>query len=448
MKENEMLFSKKQLMALIIPMTIELTLNIVVGMIDAMMVSVVGEAGVSGVSLVDSVMQLLIYVFSAVSAGGAIVAGQYLGKRDNAKAKQAAGDLYWSNFLLACVIMVIVFFMQNFILTEVFGNIEADVYYHAARYMAVIIFSIPSMGMYNAAASIFRTMGKTELSMKVSLYMNVMNIIGNSILIYGFGMGTFGAALATVISRWFAGLFMTYVLLDQSRQLSLKKEFIHHFDKEITKNIFKLGIPNGIENGVFQIGKIAIISMVTAFGTSAVAANSVISSIAAFEMVPGNAISYACLTVIAQCAGREDYVQLKYYNRLLLKISMAAILVWSSILFLALQFILSFYHLSAETTALAAELFICHACGGTLLWSFAFVLPSSLRAAGDVRFPMIVAIAAMWICRFGGGYILAFECGLGVLGIWIAQCFLDWGVRTVLYLWRWKSEKWKSMKVV
>lgn len=447
-KQRKLLFSNRDLLILILPLMITLSLELVVGMIDSVMVSNVEEAAVSGVSLVDSIVQLIIYIFSAMASGGAIVAGQYLGSQNSKTAKRSAEELVWLNTVIGFLIMLLMLLFSDWILQHLFGQIEAKVYYYAKRYLNAVQFSLPAIAIFEAGNAIFRTMNNSKTTMKISLLMNGMNVIGNSIFIYLCSMDTLGAAISTVISRWTAAVIVLILLLDSKRELSLERTFQHKFDWKLVKQILSMGIPNGIENGIFQFGKIAILRLVTTFGTTAITANAVVQTMASIEMIPGSAVQLATITVISRCVGLGDFEQAKYYNRKLLAISYFCVAAFSMILLLILPLILTLYNLLDETAILATSMFRWHALGGILLWPMAFNLPASLRAAGDVKFPMVASIFSMWVFRFGGAYLLAFKFGLGAIGAWISMAILDWGFRTIIFIIRWHRGKWQQMRLV
>ena len=433
---------------MIAPLMVTLSLELVVGMIDSVMVSSVEEAAVSGVSLVDSIVQLIIYIFSAMASGGAIVAGQYLGSQNSKAAKRSAGELIWLNAGIGFLIMLLMVLFSDWILRHLFGQIEPEVYHYARRYMAAVQFSLPAIAIFEAGNAIFRTMNNAETTMKISLLMNGMNVVGNSILIYLCSMDTLGAAISTVVSRWTAAAIVLALLLNPKRELSLERTFRHRFDWTLVKQILSMGVPNGIENGIFQFGKIAILGLVTAFGTAAITANAVVQTMASIEMIPGSAVQLATITVVSRCVGLGDFEQAKYYNRKLLTISYVCVAVFSAILLLILPLILLLYNLSDDTAMLTTAMFRWHALGGVLLWPMAFNLPASLRAAGDVKFPMAVSIFSMWVFRFGGAYLLAFVFGLGAVGAWISMAILDWGFRAIVFLIRWRGGRWRQMRLV
>lgn len=447
-EQSEPLYTNRSLLNLIVPLMITVSMGLVVGMIDSVMVAGVGEAAVSGVSLVDSVVQLIIYVFSAMASGGAIVAGQYLGNRDGKTAKKAAGELVWLNAAIGLVMLAVMIFVSDWMVRHLFGKIEPQVYHYAGRYMTAVQFSLPAIAVFESGNAIFRTMNDAKTPMKISFLMNGVNVVGNYVLINVFSLDTLGVAIASVLSRWLAAVIVLVLLLNPQRELSVARTLHHRFDAAMIRKILRMGIPNGIENGFFQFGKIAILGLVTAFGTAAITANAVTQTMAGIEVIPGLAVQQAALAVIARCVGMGDYAQAKAYNRKLLTVSYVCVAVFSAVLLVVLPLVLRAYHLSDETAALATTMFRWHTVGAVLLWPAAFVVPASLRAAGDVKFPMFIAILSMWVLRFGGAYVLAYAFHMGAVGAWIAMSILDWGFRTLVFLIRWHNGKWQRMRIV
>ena len=441
------LFDNKALTALIIPLIVEQLLAVLVGMADSIMVANVGEAAVSGVSLVDNIMVLLINIFAALATGGAVVAGQYLGQKREKDACIAAKQLIWFIFLCSVGITAIVYLGRNFILHSVFGAIDADVMSSANTYLMIVTASIPLIALYNGGAAIFRAMGNSKVSMQVSIVMNVINVAGNAILIYGFHRGTEGVAIPTWVSRMVAAILILGLLCNQTRVLHLEKTLRYHLNGSMVKRILNIGVPNGLENSMFQLGKILVLSLVSTFGTSAIAANAVSNAVALFQILPGMAISLAVTTVISRCVGAGDYEQAKYYTRKLLKITYCCMAVTVALIFAVLPLIMKVYNLSAGTSAESEKILLFHGCSAILVWPIAFNLPAVFRASGDVRYSMITSIVSMWIFRIAFSYILGKYMGIGVFGVWIAM-IIDWCFRAILFVYRYFSGKWQGRSAV
>ena len=375
------LFSNRELANLIGPLVIEQLLAVFVGMADSIMVANVGEAAVSGVSLVDNIMILIINIFAALATGGAVVAGQYIGRKDEKSACKAATQLVWFVSLSAVAIMILVYFGKDIILNQVFGHITAEVKGHADIYLLIVTASIPFIALYNGGAAIFRAMGNSQVSMRVSLLMNAINVTGNAILVFGLRIGTAGVAIPTLISRMVAAIVITVLLCNQTRILHIERTLKIRFDGRMIRKILAIGVPNGLENSMFQLGKILVLSLVSTFGTYAIAANAVSNAIALFQILPGMAISLAITTVISQCVGANDYEQVHYYLKKLLAIIYVAMVGTVALIFLALPLILKAYNLSDQTAAAATNIIHFHGISAMIIWPLSFALPAAYRAA-------------------------------------------------------------------
>ena len=442
------LFSNKALAALILPLMVEQLLAILVGLMDSIMTASVGESAVSGVSLVDSVMMLFMTIFSSLATGGAVVAGQYLGRKEPDNAKKSVNQLVWFVTLVSVVITVLVYLFRPFILNTLFGQIEPDVRHHADTYLLIVSASIPFISLYSAVASVFRAMGNSGVTMRVSILINIISITGNAILIYVFKCGTEGVAVPTLLSRIVGAVLITVLLFDKKHELHLSFDpKIYRFDKNMIRRILYIGVPNGLENSMFQLGKILVLSLVSTFGTYAITANAVANVFASFQVLPGTAMTLAATPVISKCVGANDYSQAKYYVKKLHIITYICMALLGLVIFAAIPLILFAYDLSDLTAATTQNLLLLHGICAIVIWPVAFVLPTMLRASGDVKFSMIVSVASMWICRIVMSYIFGKFLGFGVFGVWMAM-ILDWIVRSACFLFRYFSGKWKNRTVI
>lgn len=445
-KEKPYYFSNRALKRLIAPMIIEQFLAILVGMSDSIMVATVGEHAVSGVSLVDNIFILLIYLFAALATGGAVVMGQYLGQNKHEKANRAVNQLILFTALFAICIMIGLYLARNLILHRVFGAIEANVMEASKTYLLIVSASIPFIALYNAGAAVFRTMGNSKVPMYLSMMMNAINVGGNAILIFGFGMGVAGAATSTLVSRVISAVAIILLLCSPEHLLHLERPFSFKLDFGMLKKIAYIGIPNGLENGMFQLGKIMVLSMITGFGTAAIAANAVSNIIATFQVLPGMSVGMAVITVCSRCVGAGDYEAARYYTRKILKLVHILIIVFSVTTLVALPGIMHLYNLSDDAMTFTKQIIWYHGICCMLIWPEAFTLPNTLRAASDVKFCMILSIISMWVFRIAFSYIIAVRMGMGVLGVWIAMT-IDWAVRAVLFIIRYRGKRWQHKSV-
>lgn len=438
------MFSNRDLKKLIIPLLIEQFLAVTVGMLDVIMVSSVGEHAVSAVSLVDTISVLLIQVLSALATGGAVVASQRLGCQDYKGANMAANQLLLSTTAISVILMGIAEIWQAPLLKLIFGDVEKNIMDSALVYFRITAFSYPFLAIYNSCAALYRSMGNSKLSMKISFLMNGINLAGNALMIYGFHMGVAGVAYPTLVSRAVAAVVMVCLVRSPKNAIHIDEKFRLGFQPKVIKKIFHIGIPSGLEGGMFQLGKVIVASLITTYGSIAIAANAVGNTVAVFQAIPGTAINLAIITVVGQCVGAGDFEQAKKYTKKLLLIAHIGMFVWNTLMFAILPVILWLYNLSPDTSVLAQQIIIFHGTAAFLIWPASFILPNAMRAANDVRFALIVSLLSMWIVRVGFSYILGTYFGLGLFGVWIAMVF-DWMVRDVLFFLRYRSGKWQNM---
>lgn len=434
-------FSNADLKKLIAPLVVEQFLQFSVGMVTSIMVASIGEAAVSAVSLVDSVFILFISLFAALATGGAVVAGQYIGMKRTEDGCRAAWQMLMFVALSAVVVMALCYLFHNFILDMVFGDISADVRGNAKTFLLIASASIPFIALYNGGAAVFRVMGNSGISMKMSLMMNGINVVMIAILIYGMGMGVEGAGIAILTARIVAAVIILKLLHNDELLLHLKRPYSWKFDRNLLVRILKIGVPNGLENSMFQLGKLLVLSLISSFGTASIAANAIGNAVAMFGVVPGMAMNLAMVTVISQCVGAKDFDQVRYYAKKLMKLCYAMLIVFNIAVLVLLPVILEVYGLSDEATRLGRMILIYHSFSAMLIWAPSFTMPYVLRAANDVAPTMIISIISMWVFRVISSYVLGGLLGLGLMGVWIAMS-IDWLFRAICFTIRYRREKW------
>ena len=412
------LFSKKDLRKLIIPLILEQTLAITVGMADTMMISSAGEAAVSGVSLVDMFNNLIISVLAALATGGAVVTSQCIGAGRREEACRSARQLVFTEAAITIGISVLVLLFHRQILGLFFGQIEADVMQNAIIYLIISVFSFPLLAVYDSCAALYRSMGNAQITLKISLLMNVINVVGNAIGVYVLKLGVAGVAIPSLVSRGVAGVVL-FTFLHNPDNLVFLTRGKFKVDATIVKRILFIGIPSGIENGIFQLGRVLVVSIIAAFGTSQIAANGVANSLDSMGCIVGQAMSLAMITVIGRCVGAGEEGQVRYYTKKLLGETYFYTAVINSIILLLLPWILQIYGLGEETTRLSYILVMIHDGMAIFLWPASFVLPNMLRACNDVKYTMVVSIFSMITFRIGFSYLF------GVHG-WQSGCGLPW----------------------
>jgi putative MATE family efflux protein len=429
-------------------LVVEQVLAITIGLADTVMVASVGEHAVSGVSIVDAINQLLIIAVGALATGGTVVVSQYIGRRKLHSARLASRQLIYASTVVSLGIMALTLILRRPILRLIYGQISGDVMRAAEIYFFLSALSYPFLALYNAAAALYRSVGNSRLTMLVAVLVNILNIGGNALFIFGFHWGVTGAGLATLISRFAAAAVLVGLLLySRSAAVSLSGLFHIHLEPVMIRSILKVGIPNGVESSMFQTGKILVSRIFTTFGTAAIAANAITASITAFSFMPAHAFALAMLTIIGQCAGAADYQAAKKLTAKLMKLIYGSVFVLSMITIVFMDNLLGIFHLSPEAQTIAKQLLLIHCVMAPISWPISFSLPNALRASGDVRYCMIVATVSMWLVRVLSSYLLAYPLGFGPAGVWYAMV-ADWCVRGLFYSLRWKSGKWQSKQVI
>ncbi|MGN0243400.1 MAG: MATE family efflux transporter [Lachnospiraceae bacterium] len=441
------MFSSVQLRRLIYPLIIEQVLAITVGMVDTVMISYAGEAAVSGVSLVDMINNLLINIFAAIATGGAVVISQYLGYKDKTKASRAATQLITVAIVIAVGFMFVAMLGNRPILRLLFGSIEADVMKSASTYFLISAWSYPFLAVFHACAAIFRSMGNAKISMKISVGMNLLNAVGNAIMIMGLSMGVAGAALSTFISRVLGAVVLLAFAMRKENEVKVNYKRIFSWEHDMVRKILHIAIPSGIENGIFQLGRVLVVSIIALFGTTQIAANAVANSLDSMGCIAGQAMNLAMITVVGQCMGAGDKEQAIHYTKKLWKITYMITIIVNVLILLSLPWLLKLYSLSAESYRYAYILVMIHDGIAMFLWPTSFTMPNALRAAGDVKFCMFISIFSMIIFRILFSVIFGIGFGWGAIGVWIAMA-LDWIFRCVLFTWRFVQGKWLEYKVI
>ena len=440
-------FSNADLKAMIVPLLIEQLLQVVVGIADTLMVSYAGEATVSGVSLDTMVYTIFIYLFTAIATGGSVIVSQYLGSKDKEKANLAGAQVFHISFVFSIICMALMLIFGNSILRLLYGSVEPDVMQACKTYLWIVTLSFPANAIYNAGAALYRSMGKTRTTMVVSVSMNILNIIGNAIGIFVLHAGAAGVAWPTTISWYFAAIVMTWCCLNKGNAVSLSIKKALSFNREMSGRILKIAVPNSIENGLFQLSKVVLGSLISNFGTSQIAANGIGQTIWSFAALIGIAMSPVYITVVGQCMGANDPDAADYYMRKLTRLTLIMAFLWNAFVLLLMPLILPLYDISDETRRLVWIIVIIHNIFSGTVQTFANPLSSGLRAAGEIRFTMYTSIFCTVILRVILSVILGLWLNLGVIGIALAMV-MDWCVKALMMVLRYRTGKWKSLKVI
>ena len=444
---GNLLFPRRALWMLLIPLIIEQMLNSLMGMVDTLMVSRVGAEAISAVSLVDSINNLVLQVFAAMAEGAAIICSQYLGRKDEKGCNDAAKQIVLTVVVISSVIMIIGVGFRKPLLHLIFGSVEEAVMTNAQIYFLITALSYPFIALFQAGAAFYRACGNSKFTMKTALIANVANIVGNTLFIFVLQMGAAGAAVSTLISRALCAFVVFYALRKPGYAIQLKNYFSIRPDLNLIVKILAIGVPSGIENGMFQFGKLAIQSTVSSLGTAAIAAQAMTII---FENVNGMAavgIGIGLMTVVGQSIGAGRQEEAKYYIVKLAGYAEVAMIISCILVYIAARPVTVLAGMSEESTALCMQMILAITIVKPLLWVPSFTPPNGLRAAGDVRFSMITATLTMWLCRVALSIFFMRVVKTGPIGVWYGM-FADWGVRGVIFTIRFVRGKWLRFKVI
>lgn len=431
---------------MILPLLMEQFLLMLVGLADTMVVSYAGEAAVSGVSLVNSFNTIFINLFTALASGGAVVVSQYIGRRDMKMASESSSQLLMVATVFAVVISIPVLIWKVPLLKGLFGKVEPDVMEACKTYLRISVYSFPALGIYNAGTALYRSIGKTSVTMKISIVSNLINVAGNLIGVFVFRAGVAGVAYPSLIARTFSAVVIT-LLCFREKEVRYVGRWIFQWNRELLKKMFSIAIPNGVESGIFQFVKVALSSVVALFGTYQIAANGISQSIWSVAALISVTMGPVFITVIGQCMGAGDIRQAEYYFRKLTKVTVCISVAWNTLIFLITPLLIKIFAVSRQTGQMILYLVLIHNIANAVVFPFADPLGKGLRAAGDAMFTMGISLFTTIGVRLILSILLGIVLDLGVIGIALAMC-LDWTVRGVIFWIRFRQGKWKTYRVI
>ena len=450
-ENRRIVFTRQMLKALIIPLMLEQLLTITVGLADSLMVSRVGQASISAVNLVDQLSNLMIQIFAGMAAGGAAVAGQYLGTKMTEDARRSTHHMFLLLLGVSLTITAVLYLFSDGVLSLINRNPDPEVIQATRTYYLIVMASIPSIALYNGGTAVFRAMSKSRVTFRVSVLMNIINVTGNAVLIFGFHMDVAGVAIPTLVSRTVAAAVILLLLAKPDLTLSLRSIFRFRYNGQMMHNILYIGVPSSAENGMFHLGRLVLASLISSLGTVSQAANGIANTLGGFHHFTGTAINLALVTVISQCVGAGAFDDARYYMKKFLKITYLCMGITNALELALLPLIMKIYasspNVADETVRLATILTIIHGVASMIVWEPAFCFPAFLRATGDARYTMLFSMISMWAVRVLFAYIFGITLGWGVIGVWLAHSVLDWIVRSFFFYIRYRSNKWETKAI-
>lgn len=441
------MFTNKDLRKLILPLFVEQFLLMFVGIADTFTVGFSSEADVSGVSLVTSFNTVLIFLFTALSSGGAVIISQYIGGGKKEEASRASGQLLMISAVFSLVLTVPIVLLRAPLLRLLFGGIEADVMAACETYLLITTLSLPFLAVYDAGAALCRSIGKTNATMYISVAANIINVVGNCIGVFGLHMGAAGVAFPSLISRILSAAAVIVYCFRKQNPVRFRMKDIFCRDKAVLKKIIGIALPNGVESGVHQLVKVALSGMVAMFGTYQIAANGVAQSIWSLAAIMGLAMAPAYTTVIGQCMGARDIDAANYYFKKLNKITLVLSVLWNALIFAVTPLIVRYSAISPEAKELVIQLVLINNIFNALAYPFAGPLGNGLRAAGDVKFTMVVSIVLTVAVRLLFSALFGLWLGWGVIGIAVGMS-IDLVFRGAIFILRQRSQRWTRFRLI
>lgn len=441
------MFDNKQLKAMILPLLVEQFLLMLVGLSDTVIVSYAGEAAVSGVSLVNSFNTIFLNLFMALSAGGAVVVSQYIGREERGTASRAVSQLLMISIVFSVAVSVPILLWNRPLLSLMFGKVDTDVMESCVVYLQISVYSYPALAIYNTGSALYRSIGRTKTIMNISMIANAMNVIGNVIGVFYFHAGAAGVAWPSLISRTFSALVITVLCFREHEGIRYYGGWIFRWSRELLSRMLRIAVPNGVESGLFQFVKVALSSVTALFGTYQIAANGIAQSIWSVAALVSSAMGSVFITVVGQCMGAGDREQARYYFKKLMKITLALSVFWNGLIAAAMPLMMRGFEVAEETSRLVIWLVLIHNIGNALLFPFADALGKGLRAAGDVVFTTVVSLFTTIGLRLVFSVLFAVVWNMGVIGIVLAMC-LDWLVRGGLFWLRFAGGRWERFQVI
>ncbi|HEY4389756.1 MAG TPA: MATE family efflux transporter [Paenibacillus sp.] len=437
----------KQIIAIIIPILVDQAFIILMSLLNTAMISSSGVAAVSAVSMVDSLNIFLINVFVAVATGGTVIVAQYKGRGDNEMVSKSAAQAISAVAIISVFISAFVVIFHVPTINLLFGRADADVLQSAKIYLIGSCISYPFIAIFQAVNGALRGVAETKACLGLSLIMNITFLALNVLFITVLDMGVMGLIISMLTARILGMVTSVIYLLKYNQTLRFRIQNALRLNWNILKKIMIIGVPFAAEQMFFNGGKLLTQTFIVQLGTLAITVNAISGSISLLFQIGANALSIAVVTVVGQCIGRRNIADARKYVKSFLGLSTVFFIIGDIILLPLFPLIVRLFSPPAEIIPTIFQLTVLIAIAQPLFWSFSFITPSALRAAGDSNFTSISSLLSMWLLRVILGYLLGITFGFGIMGVWIAMV-TEWVVRGSMFMWRFKGEKWYSRKLI
>ena len=441
----------RELSILTLPLLVEHTFITLMGMVNTAMVASLGEEALSAAGHINNASQIPVALFAAMTTGGTILVAQAVGARNAKKAGAAGGQAVALAAVFSVALSLLLTFTRNPTINWLFGDSDPAMVEAGFVYYMYIIWSLPFLAVAQTLFGVMRGAGDVKNPMKITLFMNIVNIVFSYVLIMGVSVpfnpinipsfGMHGAGLAIAIARLVGMVYAIWIIISRKSPIRLNKLMWYKPTRGTQKDILTLGVPTGIEQLLFQIGRLITQMMIIGMGTAVMAANVVASNMMGFIMIPGNALTISLMVMVGQRVGRRDIDDISK-TTFFASVVAAVFMVLMSLILLPMSGLIGvMFSLDAESTVYFRQLLTVLLIVGPFLWPLSFIIPSALRAVNDVKFTMVVSVSTMWLFRIGFGYFLGITLGLGVAGVWLG-IYGDWASRSILFYIRLRRKKW------
>ena len=440
-------FSNKALIAFLMPVLFEQLMLAGLTMADTFMVSSLGETAVAGVALVNRIDNFAKQFFVSLAQGGSVVLSQYIGARDEDKAEISLKSNVRIVVLIGLAVMLFMVVFKEQTLHLLFGGAEANVLAISSEYFTITALSYPFVALYYAGSATFRAMGESKIPFMASIAMMGINLLLKYIFIFVIKIGVTGAAYSTLLAMGIVGFGLMLMLKGKKNRVRMVGFFKPDWDKKIVKSILTVSVPNGIEQGMFQLGALAIAGLVSGLGQASIAADSLARSITPLLYSIGAAFNAVMMMVVGQCMGAGNSDEAEMYAKHIIKLDYVLTFCNAILFMVLLKPLISVFNVSPEAQHLAFWIMVLYTSGTIFMYPLSFALAAGLRGSGDTKFVMVIAVASMFLFRIGAAYIFVHLFHWGVIGTWVAMVS-DWFIRSTLFMIRFKKGKWKLNKVI
>lgn len=444
-------FTTKAILLFLLPIFFEQVVLNLLGSVDTLLISrlapgykEIATAGIANVSRLDTLIKTVIV---ALAAGGSIFTAQYVGAEKYDKANRAMKLSAISLFALSLLLSLVLFVVRRPLLSLLYPTVDPAVMEQSVIYYSASIFSYPAMAIFYTGTASYRAMGKSKITFYSSAVMMSVSLLAKWLFIFPMNMGVFGAGLSLLFSFGLTGIGLLLLLCRKSNLVHFENLRRLEWDWGQVKKIYRVALPSGIENGIFQLGSLLLQTLVAALGTDANNANHLAHVIQNGGHAFAATFTLGVVPFISQSMGAKDPDAADMYAKHIIAIEILVLTAVAMIAFPLTPFILSFFEYSEAVTADAVLASRIYLIGLPLLYTLSYSTPAVLRGAGDTRFPMIVSIATMFLFRIGFAYLLVYVFDLGFLALWVAMV-ADWLIRSVIFLLRYFRGGWRRRVLV